>query len=173
MNLLDLLPNIRMAGENRGQLNNDFFSYINLKKSIEFGLEKVEGVEDGAWKHFPIPEQSLACPIQNMYEAINPPKELDENYRGDYDDSDTIIGFKTVRLHQALTSKDVIINATNITDVNGTLDDQEYHWWDEFDFAGVSQSTIDLAKQTAKRMNYTSMNYTTHSNRTISNMEYY
>ena len=104
MNLLDLLPGVRMAGENKGQLLNDFHSFYNLHDSIELEFEAKEEVE-GAWKHFPIPAQSLSCPIQGMYEAINPPPELNLNYRGSYDDGENILGFKTVRLHQALTAQ--------------------------------------------------------------------
>ena len=53
MNLLDKLPNVRMAGENKGQLLNDFHTYRNLHDSIEFEMKATEEVE-GAWKHFPI-----------------------------------------------------------------------------------------------------------------------
>ncbi len=116
MNLFDLLPGVRMAGENKGQLLNDFHSYFNLRDSIEFEFKSTEGVE-GAWKHFPIPEQSLSCPIQGIYEAINPPPELTTNYHGNYDDSNMVLGFKTVRLHQAL-------DATNSTEI--------YLKWNEF-----------------------------------------
>lgn len=118
MNLLDLLPSVRMAGENKGQLLNDFTSYRNLRDSIELQLSATEEVE-GAWKHFPIPAQSLSCPIQGVYEAINPPPELSVNYRGTYDDSETILGFKTVRLHEALM-------AENRVELN------DYGLWDEF-----------------------------------------
>lgn len=116
MNLLDKLPGVRMAGENKGQLLNDFQTYRNLNESIEFSMKAKEEVE-GAWKHFPIPEQALSCPIQGLYEAINPPPELNMNFRGSYDDSETIIGFKTVRLHQALTA---------------SVDDGEFEKWDAF-----------------------------------------
>lgn len=98
MNLLDLLPGVRMAGENNGQILNDYKTWKNLHDTYELGLHSTENVV-GAWKHFPIPEQSLSCPIQSIYEAINPPPELNTNFRGSYDDSNTILGFKTVRLH--------------------------------------------------------------------------
>ena len=110
MNLLDKLPNVRMAGENKGQLINDYATYRTLHDSIELELESTKGVE-GAWKHFPISKQAISCPIQNLYEAINPPPELTVNFRGSYDDSQTIIGFKTVRLHQAL--EDMVTDKSN------------------------------------------------------------
>lgn len=144
MNLLDTLPNVRMAGENKGQLVNDYHTFRNLHDTIELGMNSVTEVE-GAWKHFPIPKQALSCPIQGLYEAINPPPELNVNYRGSYDDSDTILGFKTVRLHQALTERRIedtnstISNSTNITDAFAEdsamyiqSNEEEFAKWDEF-----------------------------------------
>jgi hypothetical protein len=125
MNLIDLLPNVRMAGENNGQLVNDYNTYRSLNDSIEFELKSKNGAGvEGAWKHFPIPEQGLSCPLQSIYEAINPPNELSTNYKGTYDDSGTILGFKTVRLHQALKSSmaSESTTASTTTLTNSTTD---------------------------------------------------
>ena len=100
LSMINQLPGVRIAGENNGHLIYGLNETKNLQKTPEFKLDSVNEVT-GAWKHFPIPKQSLACPIQHMFEAINPPKEsffLVEN-RTLEDDVDTIIGFKTVRFH--------------------------------------------------------------------------
>lgn len=97
-NMLNLLPNVRMAGENNAHLAFGLLAAENLQTTDAFNLESLEEVH-GPWRHHPIPKQSYACPIQHLYEAINPPPEQ-KLARGDaYDDSDNIIGFKTVRLH--------------------------------------------------------------------------
>ena len=136
MNLLDKLPNVRMAGENKGQLLRDYTTYRNLLESIELDMKATEEVE-GAWKHFPIPKQALSCPVQGLYEAINPPPELNMNFRGSYDDSGTILGFKTVRMHQALSASEVggssgggSLNSTTATATGPTIED--FAKWDAF-----------------------------------------
>jgi len=144
MNLLDALPNVRMAGENKGALINDFTSYFDLYESKEFDLQTKEhnGV-DGAWKHFPIPDQSLACPIQKRYEAINPPPEMNLNFRGSYDDSETVIGFKTVRLHDTLVSENDVTQWTHflienfpcakfVVNIRGDVESQKASWLQAF-----------------------------------------
>ena len=112
-NMLDLLPNVRMAGENNAQLRYGLEAMQNLEETHEFGLKHTDGVV-GAWKHHPIPKQSIACPIQKMYEAINPPPMADlmsreyndnlnanvnRNGNGKGGENDLILGFKTVRFH--------------------------------------------------------------------------
>lgn len=98
MNMLDLLPNVRMAGENNGHLMWGYHAWDNLKTTDEYRLDSREDVE-GAWKHHPIPEQALACPTQHMFEVMNPPPEEDMMKRSWEDDPEDIIGFKTVRFH--------------------------------------------------------------------------
>jgi len=116
--MLDLLPNVRMAGENNAHLRYGLEAMQNLEETYEFAYKHTDGVV-GAWKHHPIPKQSIACPIQKMYEAINPPPMEDLMSRG-YNDNlntnanrngngngngskgeekDLILGFKTVRFH--------------------------------------------------------------------------
>jgi len=133
MNLLDSLPHVRMAGENKGQLINDFNTYFNFHDTIEFDIHNENGV-DGAWKHYAMSNQALSCPIQSMYEAINPPPELMSNYRGNYDDSEMILGFKTVRLHQALPNIYNTTSTTTDSDLNKKNEEEEevFLKWEEF-----------------------------------------
>lgn len=98
INMLDLLPNVRMAGENNGHLMWGFYAVNNLKTTDEFRLDSRDDIE-GAWKHHPIPEQALACPTQHMFEVMNPPPEQEMMRKGWKDNPEDIIGFKTVRFH--------------------------------------------------------------------------
>jgi len=97
-NMLDLLPGVRMAGENNGHLMYGFHAMSNLELTEDFHLHSRKEVK-GAWRHHPIPEQSTTCPIQHMFESMNPPSEQEMNLRTGFDDSDEILGFKTVRFH--------------------------------------------------------------------------
>jgi len=89
-----MLPGVRMAGENNGHLVYGFKAMMNLERTEDFYLNSRTEVE-GAWRHYPIPKQSTVCPIQSMFESMNPPPEEEM----DHDDSGTILGFKTVRFH--------------------------------------------------------------------------
>eukprot|EP00553_Chaetoceros_curvisetus_P010063 CAMPEP_0204621742 /NCGR_PEP_ID=MMETSP0717-20131115/7388_1 /ASSEMBLY_ACC=CAM_ASM_000666 /TAXON_ID=230516 /ORGANISM="Chaetoceros curvisetus" /LENGTH=225 /DNA_ID=CAMNT_0051636223 /DNA_START=121 /DNA_END=798 /DNA_ORIENTATION=- len=86
-----------MAGENNGQLQMGFEAVQNVENAYEMNYQSEQEVV-GAWKHHPIAEQSMACPVQQMFEVLNPPP-TDHLLRKGYDDSDMIIGFKTVRFH--------------------------------------------------------------------------
>lgn len=102
-NMLDMLPNIRMAGENNGHLLFARDAMQSLHDSYDLNLESLDGVV-GAWKHNPIPIQSTACPIQAMFESINPPTQdelirLAKSEDTQKEKEETIIGFKTVRFH--------------------------------------------------------------------------
>jgi len=104
MNMLDLLPNVRMAGENHGHLIYGLWAAENLEETYEFQYHHTDGVV-GAWKHHPIPKQSVACPIQKMIQVLNPPSmeylmrraNRDGDNKGEGED--LILGFKTVRFH--------------------------------------------------------------------------
>eukprot|EP01083_Nonionella_stella_P053104 140621_1 len=89
-----------MAGENNGQLRIGFDAINNLNEPYEMNIESNEEVV-GAWKHQPIAKQSLSCALQQMFELINPPAP-EKMARKGFDDSETIIGFKTVRFHDEL-----------------------------------------------------------------------
>ena len=98
INMLNLLPNVRMAGENNGHLFHGMSAINTLKDTYEYKIDSRSEVR-GAWRHHPIPRMAMTCPVQNMYETMNPPPEKVMNLRNGFDDSDTILGFKTVRFH--------------------------------------------------------------------------
>jgi len=52
----------------------------------------------GSYRHNQFVDGALSCPTQKMFEVINPPKREDMNRRN-FDDSRTIIGFKTITFH--------------------------------------------------------------------------
>jgi hypothetical protein len=96
--MLNLLPNVRMAGENNGHLFHGMSAINTLKDTYEYKIDSRSEVL-GAWRHHPIPRMAMTCPVQKMYETMNPPPEKVMNLRNGFDDSDTILGFKTVRFH--------------------------------------------------------------------------
>lgn len=90
MHMLDKLPGVRMGGEN----NNALHKIANLFK----GLPLTGPASSEAWKRGRILEQDMACTAQKVIEAINPP--LQREQEAGFDDSSTIIGWKTVRFHE-------------------------------------------------------------------------
>jgi hypothetical protein len=94
--MLDSLPGVRMSGENKGTL-------LEIKRMIEnidteFQFHRAAGTKE-SWGHLPLPDGAFSCVAQHMMEAINPPP-LNEQGRILYDDTETIVGFKTIRLLQ-------------------------------------------------------------------------
>jgi hypothetical protein len=100
--MMDALPGVRMAGENNNFLKNLLTTVSNTVDHAEW--KKGGSLQSGPWGHYPMANQSLACPIQSMISAINPPPppgHPDEAYFT-LDNKDTILGFKTIRFHQGL-----------------------------------------------------------------------
>uniref|UniRef100_A0A7S3PY43 Protein-tyrosine sulfotransferase n=1 Tax=Chaetoceros debilis TaxID=122233 RepID=A0A7S3PY43_9STRA len=143
-NMLDQLPNVRMAGENNGQLRIGFDAINNLNEPYEMNIESSEEVV-GAWKHEPIAKQSLSCALQQMFELINPPAP-EKMARKGFDDSETIIGFKTVRFHDELMfleGEDDLIPAAKylmesfpcarfVINIRGDVESQITSWYKNF-----------------------------------------
>ena len=88
MYMLDALPGVRMSGENKNELNAIRHMIDNFKPA--------EAIE-GPWKHNQIPPGSYSCAAQRMIETINPPVTTVDG-TVEEDDSNTIVGFKTIRL---------------------------------------------------------------------------
>mmetsp|Transcript_1063 Transcript_1063/g.1399 ORF Transcript_1063/g.1399 Transcript_1063/m.1399 type:complete len:233 (-) Transcript_1063:171-869(-) len=142
--MLDQLPNVRMAGENNGQLRIGFDAINNLNEPYEMNIESSEEVV-GAWKHEPIAKQSLSCALQQMFELINPPAP-EKMARKGFDDSETIIGFKTVRFHDELMfleGEDDLIPAAKylmesfpcarfVINIRGDVESQITSWYKNF-----------------------------------------
>jgi hypothetical protein len=142
LDMLNLLPGVRIAGENNGHLIYGLREMKNLQDTPEFRFDSEQEVT-GAWKHFPIPKQSLACPIQHMFEAINPPKpSIFHGENGTVgNENDTIIGFKTVRFHSNdfLLGQDDLIEAVDymmetfpcarfVINIRGNVESQIQSW---------------------------------------------
>jgi hypothetical protein len=100
--MLNALPGIRMSGENNDTL-----------KAIRNMIENIRTMEafvgranqTAAWGHNPVPKGAFGCVAQKMIETINPPP-VDENGNVLDDDSDTIVGFKTIRFLRGLGEDD-------------------------------------------------------------------
>jgi len=95
LRMMNALPGIRLSGENNNELGFEKKALDNLLNVENF---RPNNNNYDAWRHNEIPGGSLSCPIQKMFEAINPPKKQIMESK-DFDDSNKIIGFKTVRFH--------------------------------------------------------------------------
>jgi len=91
--MLDSLPGVRMSGENNDELKAIRGMIDNIKEVDDF---KNGAQSKGPWGHNAIPEGAFACVAQSMMETINPPL-TDGNGTVLENDSETIVGFKTVR----------------------------------------------------------------------------
>jgi len=98
--MLNTLPRVRMSGENNNALGRLFDL---LQNTLRFPLVAKQHGGMGAWGHNPIPTGAEACVSQVLVETLNPPP-MDVNY----DDSQTIVGFKTIRLHSELNARQLV-----------------------------------------------------------------
>ena len=86
MHMLEMLPGVRMGGENKNQL-------YAIRKMFDNFPRRYGKVARGPWQHEYVGRGDLACPAQHIMEAFIPPPRKDQGL----DDSNTIIGFKTIR----------------------------------------------------------------------------
>ena len=92
MAMLNLLPGVRISGEN----NDVMYRYSKLVDDLNAvpNFKVGSNVKDGCWWHEHIDTSSFACPAQELLKTINPPS-LDVQMTGN---DDTIItGFKEIR----------------------------------------------------------------------------
>ena len=93
--MMDLLPNVRMGGENE-----NFIVHIDqlLETLRGKGTVFTKSVPRGAWRHQRIPHESWSCAAQTLLETIIPPKLAPDGVHRMESDERTILGFKTIRL---------------------------------------------------------------------------
>jgi len=124
--MLDLLPGVRMAGEN----NNALYHIKTMMDSIFQGTTSMmldtsnETDPYSAWYHHPILPGTLSCASQKIIETIIPPPSL-KNYqypsthegqesqskqyeqRDEEEEGEMILGFKTIRLLNTIPIKKI------------------------------------------------------------------
>ncbi len=108
LSMLNYLPNVRLSGENNGELFITSLLESNLRKSKNHNiLEQHDDREVSAWRHNGVPEQAMACPIQDIFYTINPPPTRVQqrvNIPGEPSlheyDKEKIFGLKTIRIHK-------------------------------------------------------------------------
>jgi hypothetical protein len=98
--MINSLPNVRLSGENFGELNVASLVESNLMSRKHFGGGEAK---EGAFIHNAIPEQALACPIQHIFKTINPPNmdtmmQVNRSTSVSLFDPSVILGVKTIRL---------------------------------------------------------------------------
>lgn len=98
--MMDSLPGVRMSGENNDTLGALQTMIGNIQKDPHFLRQQQNPLQKGAWGHYLVPDGAFSCVAQKMMETITPPL-LDKQNELLEDDSDTIVGFKTIRfLHE-------------------------------------------------------------------------
>lgn len=96
--MLDALPGVRMSGENNDELK----AIRNMMDNVLLEDRFTRIVDrQSAWGHNPMPPGATACVGQHMIEAINPPL-TDVHGIVLEDDTNTIVGFKTIRFLEGL-----------------------------------------------------------------------
>jgi len=88
-NMINELPGVRLSGEigDTVEYMKNLWSYIWNNDNLKRGRGKFKG----SWGHNNIVKDDLACPAQNLIEAMNPTAEVN-------DKTDHIIGFKEIRV---------------------------------------------------------------------------
>ena len=106
LKMLNHLPNVRLSGENNGELFVASRLISNLKHPNKEGsLLDDEDEPDGAWMHNKIPTQSMSCPLQQVVSTLNPPSSevlyaVNQTGNESYEqhEESNIIGMKTIRI---------------------------------------------------------------------------
>lgn len=100
--MLDTLPGVRMSGENNNLMGHLYDLYEGTLKTLIKKNPERQSV--GAWYRNPLTKSSLACAFQNIVETITPPLPIDPSLSPSSieekikEESEMIIGFKTIRL---------------------------------------------------------------------------
>jgi hypothetical protein len=96
--MLNALPGIRMSGE-----NNDTLKAIRsmVENISENGAFVISADQTNAWGHNHVPKGAFGCVAQKMIETINPPP-TDEKGNLLEEDSEAMVGFKTIRFLRGL-----------------------------------------------------------------------
>lgn len=103
--MLDLLPGLRMGGENNNALQN-IMTMVETTTGPPYEMKPDSDTKYSAWYHNPVPDGALSCVSQKMIETIVPPAWINETHM-DPDEGEEIIGFKTIRLLRDNNVKDV------------------------------------------------------------------
>ena len=104
LQMLNLLPGVRLSGEN----NNAVYVVASAFDAIFRRPFKVQQ-QDGAWGHYRIRKSDMACTAQSIFEAINPPEEAVQLSKMLLEqDSHTIVGFKTMRIHEKWSAEEAV-----------------------------------------------------------------
>lgn len=103
--MMNSLPGVRMSGENNDTLGTIRHMISNIRDLKNFDPSHTF---QGPWGHNRIPDGAFACVAQHMIETINPPL-LNRNLELMEDDSNTIVGFKTIRfLHDDMSDEQLV-----------------------------------------------------------------
>lgn len=94
--MLNLLPGLRMGGENNNALQN-IMTMMEATTAGPYEMQPGQDEEYSAWYHNPVPDGALSCVSQKMIETIVPPTWINATHIDPYE-ADEIIGFKTIRL---------------------------------------------------------------------------
>lgn len=99
--MINLLPNVRLSGENNNELYIASLLEKNLQTKDFAGLRsKVPASPTNyAWQHNEIPEQSMACTIQKVLHTINPPpEEIQQQLINNETSGITLDGYETSQI---------------------------------------------------------------------------
>eukprot|EP00555_Chaetoceros_dichaeta_P014882 CAMPEP_0198254442 /NCGR_PEP_ID=MMETSP1447-20131203/4737_1 /TAXON_ID=420782 /ORGANISM="Chaetoceros dichaeta, Strain CCMP1751" /LENGTH=254 /DNA_ID=CAMNT_0043940479 /DNA_START=302 /DNA_END=1067 /DNA_ORIENTATION=+ len=89
------LPGVRLGGENNEQLSVEMGAIDHIKSNPSFHLKTNQS---GSWFHNEMPDGAISCATQKTFEMINPPTR-DDMISKNFDDSHTILGFKSIKVH--------------------------------------------------------------------------
>jgi len=173
LDMLNMLPDVRLAGENENLLKlveHMIWSLENDKLVDLYGKHFASNNFHDHW-HYKSPYNSLACPAQKFIEAIDPPMLFEEHLKPKEDwkrkpdaaeiykeDAKTIIGFKSVRFRGNINLMVRIFPCSRfIFTIRTDLEAQaKSAWWKddsktEF-FREEGQSTLEYLKDANQKL---------------------
>jgi len=173
LDMLNMLPDVRLAGENENLLKlveHMIWSLENDKLVDLYGKHFASNNFHDHW-HYKSPHNSLACPAQKFIEAIDPPMLFEEHLKPKEDwkrkpdaaeiyknDANTIIGFKSVRFRGNINLMVRIFPCSRfIFTIRTDLEAQaKSAWWKDDNqtafFREEGQSTLEYLKEANQKL---------------------
>jgi len=167
LKMFNLLPNVRLSGEN----NNELFIASKVESNLHIKnhniLDPSYEEQSAAWIHNNVPDGAMGCVIQKVLSTINPPPHWvikSKRVSVKIYDKDTILGAKMVRFHGGTWSSKEAANFLKrnfpcsrvVINIRSDLDSQISSWVNAFQITNEERKNSrkkDLVKANTFLMN--------------------
>jgi hypothetical protein len=162
--MLDALPGVRMSGE-----NNDLLKRVHdlMEETVQNPFVVKGTNKKVAWGHNEFPKQAFSCVAQQMVETMNPPPRT-RNRKNQHphprNETDTIIGFKTVRFQENVDTaalpelakflKEYFPCARFVMNIRSNTEEQATSWHTNFHGSKTIEEVSDHLNEETEKIKY-------------------